>query len=190
MPTVQPRRRRVVMTITTALLNNGRAVVLGSLVLIVVLAWGYMLFIASSMHVDAMEPAEYLEGATRHIETIGSQLQDLGHTFHDFNVEQSTRSRGVTVWAALKEIGEEGIRARVTRHNGSARRLAAQVQASPVLELLDPSPFRSAVSAMYHLNWAGAMARLGCSMIQTVGFSRDSIVSIITFHRAPRSTVH
>ncbi|WP_376792884.1 pyridoxal phosphate-dependent decarboxylase family protein [Thermoflexus sp.] len=85
-----------------------------------------------------LEPAGYLEGATRRVETIGSQFDDLGYTFHNFNIEQSARSRGVTVWAALAEIGAEGMRARVTRHNGFARHLAARVQASPVLELLAP----------------------------------------------------
>lgn len=85
-----------------------------------------------------LEPAEYLEGAARDSESAGSQFDSLGHPFHDFNVEQSARSRGVTVWAALKEMGAEGMRARVRRHNFFARQLAARVQASPVLELLSP----------------------------------------------------
>lgn len=85
-----------------------------------------------------MEPAEYLEGTESQDETVGSQFDGLGYTFHDFNLEQSARSRGVTVWAALNEIGAEGIRERVTRHNSFARHLADLVQASPVLELLAP----------------------------------------------------
>ncbi len=85
-----------------------------------------------------LEPAEYLEGAASHEETPGSQFDGLGYRFHDFNLEQSARSRGVTVWAALNEMGAEGMRERVTRHNAFARHLAGLVQASPVLELLAP----------------------------------------------------
>ncbi len=85
-----------------------------------------------------LEPAEYLEGSARQLESIGSQFDGLGHTFHHFTVEQSAQSRGVTVWAALKEMGAEGMRARVRAHNEFARHLAARVQASSVLELLAP----------------------------------------------------
>ena len=85
-----------------------------------------------------LEPAEYLEGAASQEETVRSQFDGLGYLFHDFNIEQSARSRGVTVWAALNEMGAEGMRARVTRHNSYARHLAQLVEASPVLELLAP----------------------------------------------------
>ncbi|MCL6649706.1 MAG: pyridoxal-dependent decarboxylase [Chloroflexi bacterium] len=85
-----------------------------------------------------LEPAEYLEGAASPEERVGSQFDGLGYPFHDFNLEQSARSRGVTVWAALYEMGAEGMRARVRRHNSYARRLAELVEASPVLELLAP----------------------------------------------------
>ena len=85
-----------------------------------------------------LEPAEYLEGSSSQFESIGSQFDHLGYTLHDFNVEQSARSRGVTVWAALKEMGANGMGARVRRHNSFARRLAGLVEQSPVLELLAP----------------------------------------------------
>ena len=85
-----------------------------------------------------LEPAEYLEGAARQEGPLSSQFDALGYLFHDFNLEQSARSRGVTVWAALNEIGAEGMRARVMRHNSFARRLAQLVLSSPVLELLAP----------------------------------------------------
>lgn len=85
-----------------------------------------------------LEPAEYLEGAASQEETVSSQFDGLGYPFHDFNIEQSARSRGVTVWAALHEMGAEGMRARVTRHNSYARHLAQLVQSSPDLELLAP----------------------------------------------------
>jgi len=85
-----------------------------------------------------LEPAEYLEGAASHEETLGSQFDGLGYSFHDFNLEQSARSRGVTVWAALHEMGAEGMRERVRRHNAFARHLAELVDSSPALELLVP----------------------------------------------------
>lgn len=85
-----------------------------------------------------LEPAEYLEGAARHVESIESQFDGFGYLLHDFNLEQSARSRGVTVWAALKEMGAEGMAARVRTHNSFARHLAARVKASPDLELLAP----------------------------------------------------
>jgi aromatic-L-amino-acid decarboxylase len=85
-----------------------------------------------------LEPADYLEGAAREEGPVGSQFEGLGFTFHDFNLEQSARSRGATVWAALHEIGAEGMRARVVLHNSYARELARLVELSPVLELLAP----------------------------------------------------
>lgn len=85
-----------------------------------------------------LEPAEYLEGAASQDEAVSSQFDGLGYLFDDFNLEQSARSRGVTVWAALNEIGAEGMRDRVTRHNSYARHLADLVRTSPVLELLAP----------------------------------------------------
>ncbi len=94
-------------------------------------------------HAFMLEPAEYLEGSTHEVESIGSQFDGFGYHFDegnnlDFNLEQSMRSRGATVWAALKEMGAEGMRARVRRHMSFARHLAERVKASPVLELLAP----------------------------------------------------
>jgi aromatic-L-amino-acid decarboxylase len=85
-----------------------------------------------------LEPAEYLEGSAGQHEVVTSQFDGLGYPFHDFNVEQSARSRGVTVWAALNEMGAGGMRERVMRHNSFARHLTELVQSSPVLELLAP----------------------------------------------------
>ena len=86
-----------------------------------------------------MEPAEYLDaqpdrgaGANR------SQFHDLGVPYFHFGVEQSAPSRGVQVWSVLKEIGVDGFRDRVRRHNDFARHLAERVEASEVLELLAP----------------------------------------------------
>ncbi len=81
------------------------------------------------------EPAAYLEGAAWGGD-VESPFDHFGELYHDFNVEQSAPSRGVQVWAVLKEIGAEGMRQRVVRHNDYARHLADRVEADPNLELL------------------------------------------------------
>ena len=88
-----------------------------------------------------LESAAYLEGAQSIYDDdvlLSSQFDDLGHLFHHFGIEQTAPSRGVQVWAILKEIGAAGVRARVCRHNAYARHLAERVQASPNLELMAP----------------------------------------------------
>ncbi|MGH2625084.1 MAG: pyridoxal phosphate-dependent decarboxylase family protein, partial [Anaerolineales bacterium] len=85
-----------------------------------------------------LEPAEYLERVAGQAAAGASQFEDFGRLLHDFNLEQSARSRGATVWAALMEVGAAGMRARVTRHIAFARRLEARVRASAVLEMLAP----------------------------------------------------
>ncbi|MGH2607204.1 MAG: pyridoxal phosphate-dependent decarboxylase family protein [Anaerolineales bacterium] len=84
-----------------------------------------------------LEPAEYLERVAGHAVSGTSQFENLGHPL-DFNLEQSARSRGATVWAALLEMGAEGMRARVRRHNAFARPLETRVRASADLEMLAP----------------------------------------------------
>lgn len=90
-----------------------------------------------------LEPAVYIEGSQPAPGAPGdapvtSQFDGFGHAFHHFGVEHSLPSRGVEVWAVLKEIGVEGVRARVRRHNQFARHLAARIRRSPVLELAAP----------------------------------------------------
>jgi aromatic-L-amino-acid/L-tryptophan decarboxylase len=81
------------------------------------------------------EPAPYLEPFRP--ETARSQFDDQGIHWFDRSVELSSPSRGVWVWAALREIGAEGMRARVRRHIGFARHLADRAEADARLELLD-----------------------------------------------------
>jgi glutamate/tyrosine decarboxylase-like PLP-dependent enzyme len=88
-----------------------------------------------------LESAAYIEGSQPGYAEAGpltSQFDAFGYLFHHFGVEQSAPSRGVQVWAILKELGVEGVRARICRHNSYAHHLAERVQASPVLELLAP----------------------------------------------------
>ncbi len=60
----------------------------------------------------------------------------LGGGTPDWGVDFSTPSRGIAVWAVLKEIGAEGMRERVRRHDDFARLLAARARSEPELELL------------------------------------------------------
>ena len=54
----------------------------------------------------------------------------------DWSVDFSTPTRGLPVWAVLKEIGAEGMRERVRRHNDFARIVADHARREPELELL------------------------------------------------------
>ena len=67
---------------------------------------------------------------------LGSPFDELGYGTPDWGVEFSTPARGVAVWAILNEIGADGMRRRVIRHNDCARRVAERAKESPELELL------------------------------------------------------
>jgi len=78
-----------------------------------------------------------------HFDPASKEPNDLGSPFDEFgegslysSLDFSARARGMTVWAALKEIGVDGMRARVRRHNDCARRVAELVRADPRLELV------------------------------------------------------
>ncbi len=60
----------------------------------------------------------------------------LGGGTPDWGVDFSTPTRGIPVWAILKEIGAEGMRERVRRHNDFARIVAEHARREPELELL------------------------------------------------------
>jgi aromatic-L-amino-acid decarboxylase len=86
------------------------------------------------------EPAHYLEGAVAQDDTaVGSvehSMDDFGVPYYDFGVELSAPSRGVVVWALIREIGVEGMTARIRRHNDMATQLAGIAREHPRLELL------------------------------------------------------
>lgn len=81
------------------------------------------------------EPAAYFEGSMSG-RAVRHSLDALGTPYADMGVELSAPSRGVVVWALLREIGRDGLRARVRRHNAMARYLADAARADPHLELL------------------------------------------------------
>jgi aromatic-L-amino-acid decarboxylase len=65
-----------------------------------------------------------------------SPWQSTGGGTPDWGVDFSTPARGIAVWAVLKEMGAQGMRERVRRHNDFARLVAARVRREPELELL------------------------------------------------------
>jgi aromatic-L-amino-acid decarboxylase len=84
------------------------------------------------------EPSDYVEGAFDAVDAAGltSPWDAMGAPYHDWSLDLSAPARGMVVWAALHEIGLDGLRARVVRDNGLARRVADLVRAEPALELL------------------------------------------------------
>ncbi|HEX7528135.1 MAG TPA: pyridoxal-dependent decarboxylase, partial [Thermoanaerobaculia bacterium] len=83
-----------------------------------------------------LEPAAYVEMAPTGTGDLGSPFDERGEGNPDFSFDHSAPPRGLTVWAALKEIGASGMRERVVRHHDCARRVAERVRARPELELL------------------------------------------------------
>lgn len=100
------------------------------------------------------EPADYLDAA---MEEGGAQspYDDLGVPYLHYGVEHSAPSRGVLVWAVLKEIGTRGVRERVVRHNDFARHLASRVEGDDRLELL-AAPTLSICCFRYRVPQMGA----------------------------------
>ena len=84
------------------------------------------------------EPADYLEGAFSD-DDVQVSLDAMGIPYFDFGVELSAPVRGVAVWGVLKELGVEGVRARVVGDNDFARHVAQRANDHDRLEtLLDP----------------------------------------------------
>lgn len=85
----------------------------------------------------AQGEAAYLEGAfSSGEEDAVVQFDSIGMPYADMGVELSAPSRGVMVWAVLRELGRAGVAARVERHCGFAQHVAARAREHPRLELL------------------------------------------------------
>ncbi|MCK4708947.1 MAG: pyridoxal-dependent decarboxylase, partial [Gammaproteobacteria bacterium] len=86
------------------------------------------------------EPADYLEGSIEQssgeVPTFEHSLDDFGIPYFDYGVELSAPCRGVAVWAMIKEIGVEGLRQRIKRHNDMAQYIAQFAGQHPQLEVL------------------------------------------------------
>ncbi len=70
------------------------------------------------------------------VDDTGSPFNELGLGTPDFGVDFSTPARGVAVWAILREIGSDGIKERIVRHNDCARLVAHSARNHAELELL------------------------------------------------------
>ncbi len=86
------------------------------------------------------EPADYLEGSIEQDDSVAPVIEhsmdDFGVPYFDYGVELSSPCRGVVVWALIREIGVEGMRERIRRHNDMATRIADVARQHPNLELL------------------------------------------------------
>jgi len=65
-----------------------------------------------------------------------SPWESTGRGTPDWGVDFSTPSRGIAVWAILKEIGAQGVEDRIVRHNDCARLVADRARTSKELELM------------------------------------------------------
>jgi len=79
--------------------------------------------------------SDYLEGSCSD-DSAQHSMDQFGVPYHDFGVELSSPSRGVVVWALIREIGKQGLKDRICRHNDMARQLAEIVNEHPQLELV------------------------------------------------------
>jgi len=86
------------------------------------------------------ESADYLEGSVEQSDDespiIEHSMDGFGIPYFDYSVELSAPSRGVVVWALIREIGVEGMRQRIKRHNDMARYIAEFARQHDELELL------------------------------------------------------
>jgi aromatic-L-amino-acid decarboxylase len=85
------------------------------------------------------EPADYLEGSFVTGDDVQSSFDSIGVPYGDFALELSAPARGVMVWATLREIGVDGLRARIATDIDYARRVTDRAREHPRLEpLTDP----------------------------------------------------
>ncbi len=85
-------------------------------------------------------PSDYLEGSIDDVDATTAlfehSLDDFSIPYFNYGVELSAPPRGIVVWALIREIGVEGMRERIVRHNDMARQLAEFCRQHPRLELL------------------------------------------------------
>ena len=86
------------------------------------------------------EHSDYLEGTLEQADAaqprIEHSMDDFGIPYFSYGVELSSPCRGVMVWAMIREIGVEGMRERIIKHNDMAREIAGFCKQHPRLELL------------------------------------------------------
>jgi len=68
----------------------------------------------------------------------GKAPDDVPYWPAEYGIQLTRGFRALKVWATLSQLGRNGVRDLVVRHNALARRLAAAVEAAPDLELMAP----------------------------------------------------
>ena len=99
----------------------------------------------------AIESGDYDRVRVTEIGTAdtASPFEEIGYGTPDWGVDFSTPARGLAVWAVLAEIGAEGVRDRIVRHDDCARRVADLARSSEDLELLS-EPMLSITCFRFH----------------------------------------
>ena len=86
------------------------------------------------------EHSDYLEGTIEQAEEqrpgVEHTMDEFGIPYYNYGVELTSPCRGVVVWAMLREIGVDGLRARIVRHNDMAREVAEFCRRHENLQLL------------------------------------------------------
>jgi glutamate/tyrosine decarboxylase-like PLP-dependent enzyme len=81
------------------------------------------------------QAADYLEGSFTD-DNVQHSMDNMGVPYSEMGLELSAPSRGIVVWAILMEIGKDGLRERICRHNDMARIIAKEAIMHSNLELL------------------------------------------------------
>jgi len=91
-------------------------------------------------HTFTQGEAHYIATTTVEAQHVENSMDAIGIPYHDLGVELSAPTRGAIVWALIREIGVDGLKNRICRHNEMARRVAEQAKKHPNLELaLEPT---------------------------------------------------
>ncbi|WP_455217155.1 pyridoxal phosphate-dependent decarboxylase family protein [Kaarinaea lacus] len=98
------------------------------------------------------QASDYLEGSFTDTRAEHS-MDNAGIPYYDFGVELSAPSRGAVVWALIREIGMDGLRERVTRHNAMARYVARQAEEHPNLEVVQQPTLSICCVRYVHDDW-------------------------------------
>lgn len=118
----------------------------------------------------AMDNADYVKFERAPDGDPASPFLVVGEGSAEHTPEHSAPSRGLMVWAVLKEIGANGMRARVALHLDCARRVAERVRAHEDLELL-AEPVLSICCFRYHppaIRDQGTLERLNADILAGV----------------------
>jgi len=98
------------------------------------------------------QASDYLEGSFADTKAEHS-MDSSGVPYYDFGVELSAPSRGAVVWALIREIGKEGLKERICRHNDMARYVAEQAHAHSNLEVVQEPTLSICCFRYVHDEW-------------------------------------